>query len=206
MKSSNARSGRRVASRSPRSMCRRMSNASFFLTCRFRILDSSVPMVQPAKDRMRNNVSGPLDWARVGRVLPERNVSSPFVIVGSIFCKNSSKVLCVENYQMVKTFASDRPDQAFNIAVLPGRAIRGGPVPNAHRSDARLERDAKCSVIVADEIARCAVPRERFGNLARQPFCRWVLGHRKPQQLPPAMAKNKKCSPTQMHSTWHALL
>src|SRR5262249_5381962 len=25
--------------------------------CRFRILDSSVPMVQPAKDRMRNNVS-----------------------------------------------------------------------------------------------------------------------------------------------------
>jgi hypothetical protein len=31
MKSSNARSLRRVASRSPRSMCRRMSNASFLL-------------------------------------------------------------------------------------------------------------------------------------------------------------------------------
>src|SRR5437899_1919772 len=27
---------------------------SFLSTCRFRILDSSVPMVQPAKDRMRN--------------------------------------------------------------------------------------------------------------------------------------------------------
>ena len=37
-------------------------------------------MVQPAKDRMRNNVSGPLDWARVGRVLPERNVSSHVII------------------------------------------------------------------------------------------------------------------------------
>jgi hypothetical protein len=34
--------------------------------CRFRILDSRVPMVQAAKDRMRNNVSEPLDWARVG--------------------------------------------------------------------------------------------------------------------------------------------
>jgi hypothetical protein len=77
--------------------------------CRFRILDSCIPMVQAAKDRMRNNVSEALDWAHVGSVLPERNVSSPFVIVGSIFCKNSSKVLCVENYQMVKTFASDRP-------------------------------------------------------------------------------------------------
>jgi hypothetical protein len=66
--------------------------------------------------------------------------------------------------------------------------------PECPRSDARLERDAKCSVIVADEIVRCAVPRERFGNLARQPFCRWILGHRKPQQLPRSMAKNKKCT------------
>src|SRR5690349_10361021 len=99
------------------------SAASGQLTaCRFRILDSRIPMVQAAKDRMRNNVSESLDWAHVGSVLPERNVSSPFVIVGSIFCKNSSKVLCVENYQMVKTFASDRPDQAFNISILPGRA------------------------------------------------------------------------------------
>ena len=78
-------------------------------------------MVQPAKDRMHNNVSEPLDWARVGSVLPERNVSSPFVIIGSIFCKNSSKVPCVEHDQMIRAFASDRPDQAFNITILPWR-------------------------------------------------------------------------------------
>jgi hypothetical protein len=35
-------------------------------TCLFRILDSSVPMVQAAKHRMCNNVSEPLDWALVG--------------------------------------------------------------------------------------------------------------------------------------------
>jgi len=85
------------------------------ITCRFRILDSSVPMVQPAKDQMRNNVSGPLDWARVGRVLPERNVSSHVIIIGGIFRKNSSKVLCVEHNQMISALASDRPDQAFSI-------------------------------------------------------------------------------------------
>src|ERR1700730_12506033 len=33
---------------------------------------------------------------------------------------------------------------------------------------------------------------ECFGDLARQPLRRWVLGCRKPQQLPPSMAKNKK--------------
>ncbi len=79
-------------------------------------------MVQPAKDQMRNNVSGPLDWARVGRVLPERNVSSHVIIIGGIFRKNSSKVLCVEHNQMISALASDRPDQAFNISIPPGRA------------------------------------------------------------------------------------
>jgi hypothetical protein len=39
-----------------------------------RNLDSSVPMMEPAKDRMRNNVSEPLDRACAGRVLPERNI------------------------------------------------------------------------------------------------------------------------------------
>jgi hypothetical protein len=45
----------------------------------------------------------------------------------------------VENDQMIGAFAPDRPDQAFNISVLPGRAERGGPVPDAHRSHASLD-------------------------------------------------------------------
>ena len=49
--------------------------------CRFRNLDSSVPMMEPAKDRMRNDVSEPLDRACTGRVLPERNMRSHLVII-----------------------------------------------------------------------------------------------------------------------------
>ena len=64
-------------------------------------------MVQPAKNRMRNNVSEPLDLARVGRVLPERNVSSYVIIIGGIFRKNSSKVLGIENDQMISALAPD---------------------------------------------------------------------------------------------------
>src|SRR6266498_3872002 len=43
------------------------------------------------------------------------------------------------------------------------------------------------------EILRGAVPRKRLGDLPRKPLGRWVSGHRKPQQLPPSMAKDKKC-------------
>src|ERR1700681_399001 len=93
---------------------------------------------------------------------------------------------------MIGTLASDRPDQAFNMAVLPRRAERGGPVPNTHRSHAGFERTAKCSVIVADNICRCAVPRECFSDLACQPLGRRISCDRKPQQLSPSVAENKK--------------
>src|ERR1700730_13918005 len=118
---------------------------------------------------------------------------SRLIIIGGIFCKDSSKVLGVERYQMISTLARDRPDQAFSISVLPGRAERGGRVPDVHCSHPSLERAAKCSVIVTDEIFGRRLPRECFGDLARQPLRSWVLGHRKPQQLPPSMAKNEKC-------------
>src|SRR4029077_10413229 len=50
----------------------------------------------------------------------------------------------------------------INIAILPGRAVRRGLVADPHCSDAGLERDAKCSIIVANEIFRCTVPGKRF--------------------------------------------
>jgi hypothetical protein len=55
----------------------------------------------------------------------------------------------------------------------------------------QVKRTTKCSVIVTDEIFGRRVPRECFGDLARQPLRRWVLGHRKSQQLSPSMAKNE---------------
>src|ERR1700730_6558209 len=142
---------------------------------------------------MRNNVSEPLDWACGGLVVPERNMRSHLVIIDGIFRKDSSKLLRVERDQTISALAPDRPDQAFSISAPPGRAERGGPVPDAHCSHPSLELAAKCSVVVTDEIFGRCLPRECFGNLARQPLRRWVLGHRKPQQLPPSMAKNKKC-------------
>src|SRR5512144_442131 len=96
-------------------------------------------MVDPTQDRMRNDVSEPLDRACVGRVLPERNVSSHFIIVGGIFCQSSSKVLGIDHDQMISALASDRANQAFNVSVLPGCAERRGPVPDPHGSDASFE-------------------------------------------------------------------
>jgi hypothetical protein len=128
---------------------------------------------------MRNDSAEALDRARVRCVLPERNVRPRLIVIGSVFRKDSSKVLDVEHEQMIRALAPDRADQAFNIPILPGRVVRRGPVPDPHCSHTSLECNTECSVVVANEIFRCAVPRKRFGDLARKPLCRWVSGHRR---------------------------
>ena len=61
-------------------------------------------------------------------------------------------MLRVERDQMISALAPDRPDQAFNISALPGRAKRGEP----------------------DEIFGRRVPRECFIDFARQTPRLWV--------------------------------
>ena len=90
--------------------------------CRFQKLDSCVPVMQSAQDCMCDNVSEGLDRASVGCILPKRNMRTPPVIIGGEFRKNPPQVLFVEHDQMIGTLAPDRPDQAFNMTVLPGRA------------------------------------------------------------------------------------
>jgi hypothetical protein len=87
------------------------------------------------KDWIRDNVSELFDWPSAGRVLPERNLRPRLIVIGSVFRKDSSKVLDVEHEQMIRALAPDRADQAFNIAILPGRGVRRGPVPDPVASE-----------------------------------------------------------------------
>ena len=91
--------------------------------CRFqKQLDSCIPVMQSAQDCMCDNVSEALDRAPVRCILPKRNMRTPPIIIGGEFRKDPPQVLFVEHDQMIGTLAPDRPDQVFNMAVLPGRA------------------------------------------------------------------------------------
>ena len=84
-------------------------------------------MVQSAKKRMRNNVSEPLDLARIGRVLPERDVSSHLITIGGIFRSIPLKVLCISTRceSRQPALAPDtHPIERYDIPVLPGRTER----------------------------------------------------------------------------------
>ena len=88
--------------------------------CRFQKLNSCVPVMQSAQDCMCDDVPEALDRAPVRCILPDRYMRTPPIIIGGEFRKNPPQVLFVEHDQMIGTLAPDRPDQAFNMPVLPG--------------------------------------------------------------------------------------
>ena len=58
---------------------------------------------------MRNNGSQPLDRACAGRVLPQRNVNSHFIIIGAVLRKNSPEVLFAEHNQIFSAIPRKYP-------------------------------------------------------------------------------------------------
>ena len=62
-----------------------------------------------------------------------------------------------EDQDMIQALAAKRPDQAFNVRVLPGRPRRDRAVANPHRSDAVREGLSVSTIVVTDQIARRGV-------------------------------------------------
>jgi hypothetical protein len=52
-------------------------------------------------------------------------VRSRVLIVRDVGSKHPSEVPLIDDDHVVQTFAADRPDDAFDVGILPGRAWRG---------------------------------------------------------------------------------
>src|SRR5215467_13864759 len=98
----------------------------------------------------------------------------------------------VEDQHMIQAVAPKRPDQPLNICVLPRRPRRYRPVSNPHRPDSTCESRPIGAIIVAHQIGRRRVPRERLHDLLRQPLLRRMPGHRKPEELASTMTPQRE--------------
>ena len=108
-----------------------------------------------------------------------------------------------KDQNMIKAIAPECADQAFNVWVLPRRLRCDGAVSNSHRFDPLGEGLSVCTIIVADQIARCRIPRECLYDLLRQPLSRGVAGHCKPEQLSSTMTHHEKGKQTLESHGWH---
>src|ERR1700694_5454422 len=121
--------------------------------------------------------------SRRRRVLVDRKVRASRGIVGCVRSQQMAKMPLAEHDNVVKTFPPDRTDRSFTIPVLPRRLRRGWPIPNAHRPKAADKDVTVDRVAVTDDILRRYFPAIGLGELARNPFSRWVRGHSQPQDL-----------------------
>ena len=81
---------------------------------------------------------------------------------------------------------------SLNASILPGRSGCDRMVPNAHRTDPLQEDSSIRGVSIPNEISRRVVPRERLGDLARDPLRGWVCRHAKRYPKSSSVAYNDK--------------
>ena len=100
-------------------------------------------------------------------------------------------MLFTKDQHMIQALAAKRPDQAFNIWVLPGRARCDRAVANPRFFPPVRESLSVSTIIVAGQIARRRIPRKCLGDLLCQPLRRGMLGYREPEKL----RKNREFAP-----------
>src|ERR1700686_54162 len=95
--------------------------------------------------------------------------SEAIIIVGVGFQYPTQMHLAQDN-DVVHTFTSDRSDQPFGNAILPGRGWCGRLVPDAHGAQSARDDAAIDPIPIADEVVRSLIPRKCFRYLTCNPF------------------------------------
>jgi hypothetical protein len=84
------------------------------------------------------------------------------------------------------------PMSRSTLSILPGRSGSDRMVPNADYTDPLQEDWAIRGVSIPNEISRRVVPRERRGDLTRDPLRGWVCRHAKRHPESSSVAHNDK--------------
>src|SRR5215472_3654633 len=123
--------------------------------------------MKAAEDRLgcddAKALNRPVEWG----ILVQRAMNARFIVIRGIPTQNPAQVRFPKYDHVVETFPSDRADQPLDVRVLPRRLGSSRLVPNAHGTQPLPEDHAIRSVPVPNKIARCTVPGERLGDLAR---------------------------------------
>jgi hypothetical protein len=71
----------------------------------------------------------------------------------------------IEDEDVIETFPSDRPDEAFHVRMLPGCSRCGQHFVDPHRRR-RGTGSVEGVIAIANQVSWCRVPRARLAELA----------------------------------------
>src|SRR4030095_12661091 len=117
-----------------------------------------------------------LNWARIRRILVQRQMQSCTVVITEIRTKLTTQGFFAKDDRMVETFSTNGSDDALNVSTLPWRSRSAEDHFDAHHLDLLSEIASVYSITVSQEIFRCAVERKGFDDLLRSPLCGRMSG------------------------------
>jgi hypothetical protein len=85
--------------------------------------------------------------------------------------------------RMIKALSPDRPNDSFDVSILPRRPRRHWMIADSHGVKSSLEHEAITGVTVTDKMSRGLIPRERLTDLPRNPLCGRVCGRVRPHKF-----------------------
>src|SRR5216684_955641 len=123
---------------------------------------SDVAMVEATDFANRDDLAEfrPLNWAAVGRILVEREVSTRLVIVREVAGQETAQVPFAKDEYMIQTLAPDGADEPLREGVLPRAVRRREDFTDAHALHALPEHVTVDRVAIAEELGGGGVVRE----------------------------------------------
>ena len=114
-----------------------------------------------------------------------------------------TQVLLPEHHDVVEALPSDRANQTFRIAVLPGRARRRRAIANAQRLKAAGEDVAVTGIPVTNQMGGDQIPAAGLRELIGKPFRTRMRRYPKPQDLSSAMTHDQQAVQEPERHRWY---
>jgi hypothetical protein len=106
---------------------------------------------------------------RDGRVLVQRKVSAPVVIVGEVPLEVALQRALVQHNDVIEALASEGANHALNERILPGTTRRRQHFFDAHLLHGTPKVGSVNRITIPNDEARRGVPRPRFAELLSGP-------------------------------------
>src|SRR5437867_570463 len=146
----------------------------------------------------------PLNWAAVGRILVEREVSTRPVVVREVASQGAAQVPFAKNEDVIQTLAPDGADESLREGILPGAVSRREDFTYAHALHALAERVAVDGVAIAEKKGRGRIVREGVHDLLGRPGISGILGDVEVEDAPAIVGEHDK-GEDEWRPEWHAL-
>ncbi len=104
------------------------------------------------------------------RVLVQGKMSPHTVVVVGIRSENLAQVPFAERDDVIEALAADRADEASYMSVLPRQPPGNQLITDSHSGETLPGGVPVNTVTVSEQISRCLLPGEGFGDLPRNPL------------------------------------